>query len=157
MHGYVGDPEATASAIRDGWYYTGDVGVLLEGELYVTGRKKDLIIVAGHNVHPHDVEESVGALPEIRPGRVVALGVEDEALGTQRLVVLAETRVRLDDHSAAALTARVRALVASIFGVNAHDVRLFGEATLLKSTSGKLSRARNRELYLAEGGTRQSA
>ena len=157
MHGYAGDPEGTASAIRGGWYYTGDVGVLLEGELYVTGRKRDLIIIAGHNVHPHDVEESVGALPEIRPGRVVALAVEDEALGTQRLVVLAETRVPLDERAAAALAARVRAVVASVFGVNAHDVRFFGEATLLKSTSGKLSRARNRELYLSEGGTRRSA
>ena len=148
MDGYFCDTDATAAALRGGWYYTGDLGVVLGRELYVTGRKKDLVIVAGHNVYPHDVEESVGALAGVRPGRVVALGIRDEALGTERLVLLAETDDRLDETARTELGERVRAHVSSVFGVTAYDVRLFGEPTLLKSTSGKLSRSRNRDLYL---------
>jgi acyl-CoA synthetase (AMP-forming)/AMP-acid ligase II len=150
MDGYFGDPEATAGAVRQGWYFTGDVGVMLGREVYVTGRKKDLVIVAGHNVYPHDVEESLGDVRGIKPGRVVAVGVPDDALGTERLVILAETVV---EHQATAgeleeLAQRVRAHVSSVFGVAVHDVRIYAERTLLKSTSGKLSRARNRALYL---------
>ena len=157
MRGYFGDPEATAAAVRDGWYYTGDTGVMLGRELYVTGRTKDLVIVAGHNVYPHDVEESVGAIPGIRPGRVVALGVPDESLGTERLVVLAETQGELDETLGAELRDVVRANVTSVFGVDAYDVRLFGERRLLKSTSGKLSRSQNRALYLEQIGRERDA
>jgi acyl-CoA synthetase (AMP-forming)/AMP-acid ligase II len=147
MSGYFGDTGAKAPVVRDGWYATGDVGVILGRELFVTGRRKDLVIVAGHNVYPHDVEESVGAIAGIKPGRVVALGVPDAALGTERLVVLAETDGASGDE--ASLRERVRAHVSSVFGVTPHDVQLYAESRLVKSTSGKLSRARNREIYLA--------
>ncbi len=150
MMGYFGDEATTRAALQGGWYSTGDLGFMLDGELYVTGRKKDLIIVAGHNVYPHDVEESVGAIRGIKPGRVVALGVADDALGTDRLVLLAETLAGEDDGDAAALKEQVRAHVSAVFGVAVHDVRLFGERTLLKSTSGKLSRSRNRAFYIEQ-------
>jgi fatty-acyl-CoA synthase len=149
MSGYFGDARATSAAIADGWYATGDVGLLFGRELYVTGRKKDLVIVAGHNVYPHDVEESVGSIPGVKPGRVVTFGVHDESLDTERLVILAETiDSRANDGDLALLRERIRAHVSSVFGVTPSDVRLFGERTLLKSTSGKLSRAQNRALYL---------
>ncbi len=150
MGGYFDDPGATAAALRDGWYSTGDVGVILDRELYVTGRKKDLVIVAGHNVHPHDVEESVGAMPGMKPGRVVVFGIEDETLGTERLVLLAEVHDEVEPNQSADLKERIRAHVSSVFGCAAYDVRLLRERALLKSTSGKLSRSRNRALYLEQ-------
>jgi acyl-CoA synthetase (AMP-forming)/AMP-acid ligase II len=149
MGGYFADQETSATVIRDGWYHTGDIGFLHGRELYVTGRKKDLVIVAGHNVYPHDVEETVGAVPGIKPGRVVAFGVHDEALGTERLVLLAETDGEpATEH--AELAESVRAHVSSIFGVTPYDVRIVPERTLRKSTSGKLSRVQNRTMYLEE-------
>src|SRR5262249_4562595 len=74
----------------DGWYRTGDLGAMLDGELYVTGRKKDLVIVGGVNVFPEDIEAALAELPSLRAGRAVALGVFDERLGTERLVIVAE-------------------------------------------------------------------
>lgn len=144
MTGYYGDG-GDQPAPHGGWFDTGDLGFMLEGELFVTGRKKDLIIVGGHNVHPHEVEESISRLESIRAGRVAAFGVFDQAEGTERLVVLAEAAgdasVELED---------IRQLVLGTFGVVVSDVRIMPHQTLLKSTSGKLSRALNRARYLGD-------
>ena len=90
--GYRNYPEKTAEVLADGWYFSGDYGFVHDGEYYVVGRKKDLIIVAGNNVFPEDVEDAVGTVPGVMPGRVVAFGVEDERLGTEVLCVIAEIR-----------------------------------------------------------------
>src|SRR5262249_7395675 len=102
--GYFRDPESTANALRDGWYWSGDMGYRADGHLFITGRKKDLIIIAGRNYYPQDIERIVSDVTGIHPGRVVALGVDDPALGTQRLVVLAEVAepARVDDPTLAA-------------------------------------------------------
>jgi acyl carrier protein len=92
--GYFRNPEATARLRRDGWLDTGDLGYLAEGELFVTGRVKDLIIRGGRNLHPEELELAVGQLSGIRRGRVAVFGVEDPATGTERLVVEAETTER---------------------------------------------------------------
>ena len=73
--GYYNRPDLTAQAIVDGWYHTGDLGFLLDGELYVVGRKKDLLIIGGENIYPQDIEEIVASHPAIHDGRVIAMGV----------------------------------------------------------------------------------
>ena len=86
--GYYNRPDLTAQAFVDGWYCTGDLGFLLDGELYVVGRKKDLLIVGGENIYPQDIEEIVGTHPSIHDGRVIAMGVYNPDLGTQDIVVV---------------------------------------------------------------------
>src|SRR5262249_28872231 len=104
--GYRNAPDKTALVLRDGWYWSGDHGFTWDGEVYVIGRKKDLIIVAGKNLYPEDIEDAVGAVEGIIPGRVVAFGVDDEAAGTQQAWVAAETEVA-GDAELKALRARV--------------------------------------------------
>jgi len=72
-------PEITAQAIQDGWYFTGDMGYLAGGELYITGRKKDLIIVGGKNIYPQDLEAIANTTPGITPGRSVAFACSTRA------------------------------------------------------------------------------
>ena len=90
FEGYYNRPDLTASAIIDGWYHTGDLGFYLDGELFVVGRKKDLIIVGGENLYPQDIEEIVAGHPAIHDGRVVAMGIYNPDLGTEDIVVVAE-------------------------------------------------------------------
>ncbi len=96
FEGYFNRPDLTAAAIRGGWYWTGDIGFLMDGELYVTGRKKDLIIVGGKNIYPQDVEEIVSSHPVIHDGRAVALGILNPDLGTEDIVIAAETEREQD-------------------------------------------------------------
>jgi len=91
--GYVGNPQETAASLKAGWFHTGDLGFLRDGELFVAGRIKDLLIIGGRNFYPQDVEALVDEVPGVIPGRCVALGVDDAALGTQVLVVIAEARL----------------------------------------------------------------
>jgi acyl-CoA synthetase (AMP-forming)/AMP-acid ligase II len=90
--GYFRSPELTERATRDGWFMTGDLGYFAGGLLHPCGRKKDLIIVGGHNVMPEDLESLAGDVPGSRAGRVVAFGLADERIGTERLVVVCELR-----------------------------------------------------------------
>ena len=90
--GYYRNPEATARAISDdGWIDSGDLAYRANGELFITGRLKDLVIKGGRNLVPQEIEEVVGAIEGIRKGCVAAFGVPDETSGTERLIVLAET------------------------------------------------------------------
>ena len=88
--GYFRDSESTSKVLENGWYFSGDLGFLADGHVFITGRKKDLLIIAGKNYYPQDIERVVAGVPGIYPGRVVALGWDDPAIGTQRLIVLAE-------------------------------------------------------------------
>jgi acyl-CoA synthetase (AMP-forming)/AMP-acid ligase II len=97
--------------------------------VYVTGRKKDLIIVGGKNLYPQDLEQLAGDVEGVHPGRVVAFGVFDEEAGTEEVVVVAEADT--DDPAA-------------------RHVHVVGPRWLLKTSSGKIARAANREKYLAE-------
>jgi acyl-CoA synthetase (AMP-forming)/AMP-acid ligase II len=147
--GYLKQPDETAQVLRDGWYDSGDLGYQADGHLFVTGRKKDLIIVAGRNYYPQDVECIVSEVRGIHPGRVVALGVDDAAIGTQRLVVLAE----VDDPAlldSVELAGRVRAAVAEDLDCAIDDLRLLPHMWLLKTSSGKIARRPSLERYLQE-------
>jgi acyl-CoA synthetase (AMP-forming)/AMP-acid ligase II len=143
MAGYYRDPEATEAALADGWLRTGDLGYLAHGELFVTGRKKDLIVRAGQKLVPAVVEELAAAVPGIRGGGVAAVGVWSEALATQRALVVAETREPAAEHASIARAVR-EALRAH--GITIDEVRLVPPGTLPKTTSGKLIRHRVPEM-----------
>jgi 1-acyl-sn-glycerol-3-phosphate acyltransferase len=144
--GYYRNPEATATLFDGGWLDTGDLGYVAAGELYLTGRSKDMMIRGGHNVYPYELEEAIGNVPGIRKGCVAVFGVPDRAGGTERIVVLAETR-ETDAGKRAELTARINELAAELIGGPADDVVLAPPHTVLKTSSGKIRRPGSRELY----------
>ncbi|RKH57012.1 AMP-binding protein [Corallococcus llansteffanensis] len=145
IDGYGVDGSAARDAFTpDGWYRTGDLGYLADGQLYLTGRAKDLIIHRGHNVHPADVEECLADLKGLKPGRGVVFGLEDAAAGTENLVVMVETD---GDVPEALLRRQVRERIWERMDLAVRDVDVCPAGTLRKSTSGKLSRAANRDLY----------
>jgi acyl-CoA synthetase (AMP-forming)/AMP-acid ligase II len=154
MRGYYGNPEATARVLSsDGWLRTGDLGFLDdEGCLYVTGRLKDLMILGGENVVPHDVEEIVDHVAGVRYS--AAVGVDSERTGTQRLHVIAEVR----DESAPPETYHrlITDIVKRVHDARGHRparVHLVRGGTIPKTSSGKIQRARLGQM-LAEGGLR---
>jgi fatty-acyl-CoA synthase len=146
MRGYYRNPDATREVLKDGWLHTGDLGFLdAEGYLYVTGRMKNLIVVAGRNLMPRDFEELVDQFPEVRYS--AAVGMDSERLGTQRLVVVAEVRDEAMPHGAASHL--LRAIVARIHehqGLRPGQVLLAKKGAIPKTTSGKIQHARLGEL-----------
>lgn len=142
MHGYYANPEATKAAFHEDWYITGDMGYRVGDLLYVTGRKKDLIILGGNNVYPQDIEELVGAHPSVVAGRVAALGVLDEKLGTQKLIIICETRS--DDPDTRREVAKfIRREVQSKLDAHVDRVYLAPQRWLIKTSSGKIARKPN--------------
>ena len=134
------------SVIDDrGFYATGDLGFLIDGELYVTGRLKDLIIIRGRNYYPQDIEALVGAVAGVVPGRVAAFGIPDAASGTEQLVILMEIA---DGEAPGKVALAVRRAIAQSLDTTAGDVRVVPPRALVKSTAGKVSRAENRRRYL---------
>lgn len=130
----------------DGWYKSGDYGVLFEDELFVIGRSKDLIIVGGQNIFPEDVEFLVNQVEGVYPGRVVAFGVDDEELGTQVIAVVAELRPGASER-AREIERALRSKVKTMIGVAPRYVHLVPERWILKSTAGKISRKETREKF----------
>jgi fatty-acyl-CoA synthase len=143
--GYYKRPEATAALFHDGWLCTGDLAYLLDDELVLCGRIKDVIIVGGRNVFPEDIERACGGLEGVRAGNVIAFGVEGYK-GKESVVVVAE--VRAADLEAVRHAVHHRTL--DVCGLPPRDVMLVKPGTLPKTSSGKLQRAKCRELYLEE-------
>jgi len=146
--GYFRNPEATARLIRDGWRETGDRAYLAGGDIHLTGRVKDLIIRGGRNLYPYELEQAVGVLTGIRQGCVVAFAAADEGTGSERLVIVAETRERNPERRTA-LEQAVRERVTDILGLPPDEVVLAPPRAVLKTSSGKLRRGDVRERYLA--------
>ena len=146
--GYRNYPEKTAEVLVDGWYHSGDYGFLHEDECYVIGRKKDVVIVAGNNVYPEDVEDVVGQVEGVIPGRVIAFGAEDEDAGTELLCVVAETAAESAGDRKRVRTAVFKAGMA--MDVTIARVYLVPPRWLIKSSSGKPSRSANKSRALAE-------
>ncbi len=144
--GYFRNPEASRDLQRDGWTDSGDLAYIAEGEVFITGRAKDIIIRAGRNLHPYELEEAVGNLPGVRKGCVAAFGSTDPGSGTERLVVLAETR-ETDAEQQTILRSQIDALIVDMLGAPADDVVLAPPQTVLKTSSGKIRRAASRERY----------
>ena len=143
--GYYKRPDATAALFHDGWLCTGDLAYIVDGELVLCGRIKDVIIVGGRNVFPEDIERAVGLIDGVRAGNVIAFGVEGYK-GKESVVVVAE--VRADDLDVVRDAVHHRTL--DVCGLPPRDVMLVKPGTLPKTSSGKLQRAKCRELYLAE-------
>jgi acyl-CoA synthetase (AMP-forming)/AMP-acid ligase II len=150
--GYRGQSTAHSNIGNDGFYRTGDLGVILDGRLYVFGRTKEMVIVNGKNLYLGDVEDRVGSAPGVRPGRAVAFGLDNAALGTEDLIIVAER-----DAGAALTDADIRAgittAVMDAFLVKPHDVQIVLDRWLVKTTSGKISRTSNRAKYLRDFGS----
>lgn len=152
LTGYFNRPDLTEKAFLDGWYLTGDLGYLANGEVYITGRKKDLIIVGGKNVYPQDLERLAGETPGVHAGRVVAFGVFNPETGTEDIVVVAESEEDLTDQpeKAQAIANEIRRRVTQGSDVALRFVEVVGRNWLLKTSSGKIARAANREKYLEQ-------
>jgi acyl-CoA synthetase (AMP-forming)/AMP-acid ligase II len=148
MAGYHRAPEATARALRGGVLWTGDLGFVDGGELYITGRAKDLIIVRGRNHAPEDLERAAGSVTGVRAGNVVAFAAPGGAEGTERVVLVCETRLAAPAERAALARAVADEVQASC-GVGVDEVVLAAPGTLPKTSSGKLQRGRTREHFLA--------
>lgn len=148
FNGYSHNPEATARVFRDGWFVTGDIGYVRGAELFVIGREKDLIIVAGKNIYPEDVEDAVGAVEGVTKGRVVAFEVDDEQRGTGQIGVVVETD-ETEPATLLALRSRV-ARVGTDFDVPINHIFFARPRWLIKSSAGKLSRRDNGVRALAE-------
>jgi 1-acyl-sn-glycerol-3-phosphate acyltransferase len=144
--GYWRAPELSARLIGpDGWLDTGDRAYAAEGDVFVTGRVKDIVIRGGRNLYPQEIEEAVGAVAGIRKGCVAVFGRPDARTGTERLVVLAEVQPRAARDRAALRDAVARAVVDAI-GEPPDDVLLVPPHTVLKTSSGKVRRSACREL-----------
>jgi 1-acyl-sn-glycerol-3-phosphate acyltransferase len=144
--GYYRNPEATAALFDGGWLDSGDLGYVAAGELYLTGRSKDMITRGGHNLYPYELEEAVGSVEGIRKGCVAVFGIPSATSGTERVVVLAETR-ETGAAERAALVARINELAVDLLGGPADEVVLAPPHTVLKTSSGKIRRAASRQLY----------
>jgi 1-acyl-sn-glycerol-3-phosphate acyltransferase len=151
---YHRNVELTRAAMRAGWMDSGDLGYVADGELYVTGRRKDIIIKAGRNLYPQEIEDLVGGVPGVRRGCVAAFGVPDPQLGTERLVVVAETRAR-DDEARARMRAAVVERVVDAIGLPPDAVEIAAPGAVLKTSSGKIRRSATREAYLRPSVRRQ--
>ncbi|HET8921416.1 MAG TPA: AMP-binding protein [Candidatus Acidoferrum sp.] len=130
------------------WVNSGDRAYRADGEIYVTGRVKDIIIKGGRNLYPHEVEELAAHVDGIRKGCIVAFGLTDESSGTEKLVVVAETRER-DAAKRAALASSVTEFVAQGLGLPPDRVELIPPGSIPKTSSGKLRREETKQLYLA--------
>jgi fatty-acyl-CoA synthase len=145
--GYYKRPEATAELFHDDWLLTGDLAYLLDGELVLCGRIKDVIIVGGRNVFPEDIERAVGILDGVRAGNVIAFGM-DGYKGRESVVVVAEVRAEPDGLDGILHAVHHRTL--EVCGLPPRDVMLVEPGTLPKTSSGKLQRAKCRDQYLNE-------
>lgn len=148
MRGYYRNASATESVRRgNGWTDSGDRAFLADAEVFITGRDKDIIIHAGRNLYPQTIEELVGEVAGVRRGCAVAFGVSDPALGTERVVVVAETRHE-EEEAKRGLAASIRMRLTDAMGVPPDDVILVPPRTIPKTSSGKLRRTSCRDRYL---------
>src|SRR5499427_6319102 len=155
--GYFHNPEATSRLFHGAWLDSGDMAYMVGSSVYLTGRAKDIIIRAGRNIYPHELEEAIGNITGLRRGCVAVFGSPDPVTGTERLVVLAETR-QTDTDVLVQLRRQVEVTVTDLLGTPPDDVVLVPPGGVLKTSSGKLRRAASRERYeQGELGKRQRA
>ncbi len=146
MQEYFRDPLATQAVLRDGGLWTGDLGFFdKDGELYIAGRAKDLIIMRGKNYYAEDVEHVIERLPGVRGGGAVAFAVYDEEKASDLVVAVIETR----DPEDAALPEKITEAVLQECGIQLDEVVLVPPGTIPKTSSGKRQRALCRERYLS--------
>ena len=148
--GYFNRPDLTRDVLADGWYRTGDLGFQWDGELFVVGRKKDLLIVGGENLYPQDIEEIVAGHPEIHDGRVVAGGFYNAESGTEDIVVVAEVEAEEALMRSPQIEQEVRRRVVAGLGVSVRSIFLKAPKWIVKSTAGKAARSATLEKLVRE-------
>lgn len=144
--GYFRNPDATKALFDGDWLDTGDLGYIAGGEIHPTSRAKDVIIRGGQHVHPYELEEAAGNLPGIRKGCVAVFGVADPVSGTEKVVMLVETRVA-DRGQREKLREALAELTLKLLGAPADDIVLAPAHMVLKTSSGKIRRAASRDAY----------
>ena len=149
LTGYFNRPDLTEKAFRDGWYLTGDYGYISNGEVFVSGRKKDMIIVGGKNIYPQDLESLTYEVPGVHPGRSVAFGMFDETQGTEEVVVIAESASD-DPEEQQKIADAIRLHVTKNSAIALRHVKVVGPKWILKTSSGKTARTANKEKFLRE-------
>jgi fatty-acyl-CoA synthase len=153
LDGYYNRPDLDAIALDDGWYQTGDMGYLADGEIYITGRKKDLIITSGKNIYPQDIEYLLNDIDGVHAGRVVVFGVWNDALGTEDIAIVVEAEPAIDvtdRNQIDPIIRQIRGKIATQTDVSARYIRVMAQKWLIKTSSGKIARGANREKFLRE-------
>jgi acyl-CoA synthetase (AMP-forming)/AMP-acid ligase II len=148
---YYNRPDVTQKAFINGWYLSGDYGYMVNGEVFIAGRKKDMIIVGGKNIYPQDLEAISYEVPGIHPGRAVAFGVFDEDAGTEDVVVVAEVDTE-DAEERQKIADALRAHITKNSAVALRYAHIVGTKWILKTSSGKTARTANREKFMKELG-----
>ncbi|MEW5871683.1 MAG: AMP-binding protein [Chloroflexota bacterium] len=150
FRGYYRRPDLTNKVLRGGWYATADMGYLAGGHLYLCGRKTDMIIASGKNLYPQDLEAIADGVPGVYPGRTVALGVINESLGTEEIVLVCELRQPLPPAEKFEVERLLRRRVVQEIDIAPAEVHLLDETGwVLKTPAGKVARAANKEKYLS--------
>lgn len=144
--GYFRNEARTKELFHDGWVMSGDRAYMANGDIHITGRVKDIIIRAGRNTYPQEIEEAMSAIPGVRKGGVAAFGSADPATGTERLIVMAETK-ETDAEARQKIIAAAHEVVTAIAGAAADDIVLVPPRGVPKTSSGKVRRSSAKELY----------
>jgi fatty-acyl-CoA synthase len=150
LDGYYNRPDLTANALREGFYWSGDLGFELAGELFIIGRKKDLIIVGGENIYPQDIEEIISRHSSIHDGRTIAIGIYSSKLGTQEIVAVAEVKNERDLQGAIQVERELKMSIKNELAVTVRAIYLKPPRWIVKSTAGKPARSTTREKLLSE-------
>jgi acyl-CoA synthetase (AMP-forming)/AMP-acid ligase II len=149
LSGYYNRPDLSEKAFFDGWYLTGDYGYISNGEVFVSGRKTDMIIVGGKNVYPQDLEMLTHEVPGVHAGRSVAFGMFDEAQGTEEVVIIAEVDSENNEEQQKIADA-IRLHVTKNSSIALRYVKVVGPKWILKTSSGKTARSANKEKFIKE-------
>jgi len=144
--GYFRNPSQSQLLFHGDWLDSGDLAYIANGELYITGRVKDLIIHAGRNIYPHELEYAIGALAGIRNGCVAVFGSQNRDSGTERLIVLAESKIQ-NPELREQLHSQINSIATALVGTPVDDIVFAAPHTVLKTSSGKIRRTSCRELY----------
>ncbi len=147
MQGYYGNPEATKAIYHEGWLDSGDLAYQVDGEVYIAGRKKDVIIKAGRNLYPAEIEELSGLVPGVRQGCVIAFGTSDTQRGTEKLIIVAETREK-KVKSPTDIIEQITENIVTALDIAPDHVILVPPRTIPKTSSGKLQRSACKTAYL---------
>lgn len=152
FEGYQRRPDLDNASLHEGWFHTGDKGYLREGQLFPTGRISDTIIVGGRNIAPDDVELIADEIEGLRPGRSVAFALADTSGGTEKVAIVCETVEPADADRSAAIERELRRRVVARLDVALGVVHLVERGWIVKTSSGKKARGRNRDKYRFETG-----
>ncbi|HRZ26439.1 MAG TPA: fatty acyl-AMP ligase [Spirochaetota bacterium] len=147
--GYYKNTEATNNTIRNGWLYTGDLGFILDGMLFISGRKKEMIIKRGKNIYPYDVERIAATVEGVRLGSCAAFAIENQEEGTEDLVLVCESVIR-DKEKIEDLRKAISGEIMARLGFRPDDIRIVPKGTVPKTTSGKLQRVLCKKIYLED-------